>query len=67
VTRSDLTEPQRRLLDRAAADDDGFYGCSTIADGRVSRNLEAIGLGEATAYAFWINEVGRTIAIKSDP
>lgn len=60
MTRSDLTEPQRTLLDRAASTDDGFALCRTPGEMRVAKNLASMGLGDGS-YAptyFKINAAG---------
>lgn len=57
----DLTEPQRRMLDRAAADEDGYAMYWTRWDKRVGRNLADLGLGETDWYSFRLNESGRAL------
>lgn len=54
-----LTEPQRKLLERAVATEDGFASCWTSADVRVGKRLAAMGLGESCAPYFEINDAGR--------
>jgi len=61
VEREDLTEPQRRLLDRANSEPDGVTVLWTRGESNAARNLAAFGLG-VHGINFIINDAGRRLA-----
>lgn len=61
TTRADLTEPQKKLIDRAAEESDGRIVLWTGAETRVAKRLVAMGFGELGS-CFGVNAAGRLLA-----